>query len=146
MFYEKAALKNFAIFTGKLEACNFIKNRLQSTLNQISKKAIYSTRKNSLPVQDTIHERWIITVIWNNNAPNFNFIFEILFVFYFLLGRRTRSYNSWFTTIFQSCKNAPPTYSSFYKIWLVVYILVSHIAHVSNFCFKNMSIGCSSDQ
>ena len=26
---KKAFLKNFAVFTGKLEACNFIKNRLQ---------------------------------------------------------------------------------------------------------------------
>ena len=28
-FMKKAALKNFAIFTGKLPACNFIKKRLQ---------------------------------------------------------------------------------------------------------------------
>ena len=28
-FMKKAALKNLAIFTGKLQACNFIKNRLQ---------------------------------------------------------------------------------------------------------------------
>ena len=28
-FMKKAFLKNFAVFTGKLEACNFIKNRLQ---------------------------------------------------------------------------------------------------------------------
>ena len=28
-FMEKAVLKNFAIFTGKLQACNFIKNRIQ---------------------------------------------------------------------------------------------------------------------
>ena len=27
--YEKAVLKNFAVFPGKLQACNFIKNRLQ---------------------------------------------------------------------------------------------------------------------
>ena len=26
---KKAVLKNFAIFTGKLQVCNFIKNRLQ---------------------------------------------------------------------------------------------------------------------
>ena len=26
---KKAVLKNFAIFTGKLQACNFIKKRLQ---------------------------------------------------------------------------------------------------------------------
>ena len=26
---KKAVLKNFAMFTGKLQACNFIKNRLQ---------------------------------------------------------------------------------------------------------------------
>ena len=29
-FMKTAALKNFAVFTGKLQACNFIKNRLQN--------------------------------------------------------------------------------------------------------------------
>ena len=28
-FMKKAVLKNFAIFTGKLQACNFIEKRLQ---------------------------------------------------------------------------------------------------------------------
>ena len=28
---KKTVLKNFVIFTGKLEACNFIKNRLSDT-------------------------------------------------------------------------------------------------------------------
>ena len=28
---KKAVLKNFIIFTGKLQACNFIKNRLSDT-------------------------------------------------------------------------------------------------------------------
>ena len=28
-FMKKAVLKNFALFTGKLQACNFIKNTLQ---------------------------------------------------------------------------------------------------------------------
>ena len=58
---KKAVLKNFAIFTGKLQACNFIEKRLQHSCFPLNIAKLLKT-----PILKNIY-KWLLLIFYQKS-------------------------------------------------------------------------------